>query len=171
MMRFWANLIGYQIVWFCAVIGAGSGLAWPGVAAAVVFIAAQLTVSATVRADLRLAGAAVLCGVALDGTLSALGWARYAADAWPAPLWILAVWAAFALTLNHSLAYLRPRPWLAFVFGAVGGPLAYWGAARGWQPVQFDPPAWRATAALAAGWAVALPALTASARRWTREAS
>ena len=170
MMRFWANLIGYQIVWFSAVIGAGQGLAWPGVVAATLVIAAQLAASATARADLRLAGGAVLCGVALDGSLSALGWARYAADAWPAPLWILALWAAFALTLNHSLAYLRPRPWLACVFGAVGGPLAYWGAARGWQPVQFEAPAWRATAALAAGWALALPALTAGARRWTREA-
>ncbi|PJM71467.1 DUF2878 domain-containing protein [Achromobacter ruhlandii] len=169
-MRFWANLIGYQIVWFSAVIGAGQGLAWPGVVAATLFIAAQLAASATARADLRLAGGAVLCGVALDGSLSALGWARYAADAWPAPLWILALWAAFALTLNHSLAYLRPRPWLACVFGAVGGPLAYWGAARGWQPVQFEAPAWRATAALAAGWALALAALTAGARRWTREA-
>lgn len=170
-MRFWANLIGYQAVWFCAVIGAGHGLAWPGVAAALLFIVAQLAVSATARADLRLAGAALLCGVALDGTLSALGWARYAAGAWPAPFWILALWAAFALTLNHSLAYLRSRPWLACVFGAVGGPLAYWGAARGWQPVQFEPPAWRAIVALAAGWALALPALTSGARRWVREAS
>lgn len=171
MMRFWANLIGYQIVWFSAVIGAGHGLAWPGVAAALVFIVAQLAASATARADLRLAGAAVICGMALDGTLSALGWARYAANGWLAPAWILALWAAFALTLNHSLAYLRPRPWLACAVGAIGGPLAYWGAARGWQAVQFEPPAWRATAALAAGWALALPALTAGARRWNREAS
>ena len=44
MMRFWANLIGYQLVWFSAVIGAGRGLAWPGVAAAGVFVAAQLAV-------------------------------------------------------------------------------------------------------------------------------
>ncbi|MFA1589540.1 DUF2878 family protein, partial [Achromobacter ruhlandii] len=73
MMRFWANLIGYQIVWFSAVIGAGRGLAWPGVVAATLFIAAQLAASATARADLRLAGGAVLCGVALDGSLSALG--------------------------------------------------------------------------------------------------
>ncbi|MCV6801485.1 DUF2878 family protein, partial [Achromobacter ruhlandii] len=36
-MRFWANLIGYQIVWFSAVIGAGQGLAWPGVVAATLF--------------------------------------------------------------------------------------------------------------------------------------
>ena len=60
---------------------------------------------------------------------------------------------------------------LACAVGAIGGPLAYWGAARGWQAVQFEPPAWRATAALAAGWALALPALTAGARRWTRKAS
>ena len=29
-MKFWASLIGYQLVWFAAVIGAGHGLAWPG---------------------------------------------------------------------------------------------------------------------------------------------
>ncbi|KAA5923305.1 DUF2878 domain-containing protein [Achromobacter xylosoxidans] len=170
-MRFWANLLGYQLVWFSAVIGAGRGLAWPGVVSALVFIAAQLACSAEWRADLKLAAAALLCGCLLDGALSALGWAVYAADAWPAPRWILALWAAFALTLNHSLAYLRPRRWLAFAFGAIGGPLAYWGAARGWQAVQFDAPAWRATAALALGWGLILPALTRRAHRWTREAA
>ena len=30
-MSFWLSLIGYQTVWFAAVIGAGHGLAWPGV--------------------------------------------------------------------------------------------------------------------------------------------
>ncbi|WZB77275.1 DUF2878 domain-containing protein [Achromobacter insuavis] len=168
-MRFWANLLGYQLVWFSAVIGAGRGLAWPGVVSALVFIAAQLACSVTWRADLKLAAAAMLCGCLLDGALSALGWSVYAADAWPAPRWILALWAAFALTLNHSLAYLRPRRWLACGFGAIGGPLAYWGRA-GWQAVQFDAPPgaplprWR--------WAgLILPALTRWAQRWTREAA
>lgn len=170
-MRFWANLLGYQLVWFSAVIGAGRGLAWPGVTAALVFIAAQLAFSRAWQSDLKLAVAALLCGCLLDGALSALGWSVYAAGAWPAPRWILALWAAFALTLNHSLAYLRPRPWLACVFGAIGGPMAYWGAARGWQAVQFDEPAWRATAALAIGWGLILPALTTRAWRWHREAT
>jgi len=29
-MKFWASLIGYQLVWFAAVIGAGRWLALPG---------------------------------------------------------------------------------------------------------------------------------------------
>lgn len=170
-MRFWANLLGYQLVWFCAVIGAGHGLAWPGVATALAFITGHLACSNQRRADVKLAVAALLCGSLLDGSLSWLGWSVYAADAWPAPLWILALWACFALTLNHSLAYLRQHPWLACVFGAVGGPMAYWAAARGWQAVHFDAPAWRATAALAVGWGCILPVLATRAQRWTREAA
>jgi len=78
-MRFWANLLGYQAVWFSAVIGAGRGLAWPGVVAALLFVAAQLVWSRTWQADLKLALAALLCGCLLDGSLSALGWSVYAA--------------------------------------------------------------------------------------------
>ena len=33
-MSFWLSLIGYQAVWFAAVIGAGTALAWPGSARA-----------------------------------------------------------------------------------------------------------------------------------------
>ena len=30
VLHFWGNLLGYQAVWFIAVIGAGHGWAWPG---------------------------------------------------------------------------------------------------------------------------------------------
>jgi hypothetical protein len=172
-MMFWSNLLAYQLVWFITVIGAGHGKAWPAIAATVVFVGWQLCVSGHRRADMRLLLIAVVLGLLLDGTLAASGWAHYAtpAPALPqggAPVWILALWAAFAMTLNHSVAYLRGRPWLALVLGAIGGPLAYLSAARGWQAIVFEPPAWRGVLWLAMGWAVALPLLVTLARRWTR---
>lgn len=171
-----ANFIGYQAVWFAAVIGAGTGLWWPGLAAAAAFVAWQLRVSVQRGADVRLLGVALLCGCVVDGGLSASGLARYAAPepalpAGGAPLWILALWASFSLTLNSSLGYLRGRPILALTLGAAGGPLAYAGAARGWQALAFEAPAWRGLAWLACGWAVAMPLLAALARRWTLPAS
>jgi hypothetical protein len=35
------------------------------------------------------------------------------------------MWLLFAMTLNHSLSWLKGRYVLSFVFGALGGPLAY----------------------------------------------
>lgn len=40
--------------------------------------------------------------------------------------------------------------------GAIGGPLAYLAAARGWGAVIFIAPAWRAELLLAVGWAAAM---------------
>ncbi|GAB2627967.1 DUF2878 domain-containing protein [Novilysobacter erysipheiresistens] len=165
-MRFWANLVGYQLVWFAAVIGAGRGSPWWGVVAAVVFVAAQGGTSPWRGSDVRVVAGALACGVVLDGGLALTGWLGYAAatPALLAPLWILALWAAFAMTINHSLGFLHGRPWLAAVFGAVGGPLAYLGAARGFAAVELVAPV-PALVSLAAGWALALPLLVRLGRR------
>lgn len=174
-MTFWASLIGYQLVWFTAVIGAAHGMAWPGVAGMLVYVACQLAVARHWRADLSLLAAAVVSGLLLDGGLIHWQLASYAAP-WPsaaiAPAWILALWITFALTLTQSLAWLQTRLWLAALLGLFGGPLAYLGASRGWHVVRFAEPSWRGLCCLAAGWALATPALAWVARRWSaRKAS
>lgn len=176
-MSFWANLIGYQIVWFCAVIGAGRGLWWPGAAAAAIFIPLHFAFARQHRrgraADFGLLLIALLCGTVLDGTMAITELGRYAANevALPpgggAPLWILSMWASFALTLRHSMTFLLGRPFLALAFGALGGPLAYLGASRGWQAIVFVEPRWMGLSLLAIGWGLAIPFLTMLARRWS----
>lgn len=169
-MRFWGNLIGYQAVWFCAVIGAGRGLAWTGVLAAVAFVAWQLSLSQNRAVEIKLLALALVLGSLVDGWLAARGWAMYAAP-WPttafAPAWILALWAAFSQTVTQSLALLMRHAWLALAFGAVGGPLAYLGASRGFDAVALVPPDSRALAWLAVGWGFAMPVLAVAARRWS----
>lgn len=172
-MKSIGNFLGYQAVWFAAVIGAGASLWWPGVLAALLFATWQLALSSQRNADLCLVLAAIGAGCLLDGGLAAGGMARYAAAApalppGGAPVWILSLWASFALTLNSSLAYLRGHQIVALLFGAIGGPLAYAGAAQGWQALVFEAPAWHALAWLSAGWAIALPLLAGLAQRWTR---
>ena len=163
------NAVGYQVVWFAAVIGAGRGLWWPGVAAAAVFVAAQLMLTDRRAVEAKLIVAAVLVGVVLDGTLAYSGLARFAADgvALPpggAPVWILAIWAAFAVTLRHSMGFMMTRPMVALVLGAVGGPLAYAAAGRGFAAVSF-PQMTQAMLVLAVGWALAMPGLARLAAR------
>lgn len=160
-MRFWSNLIGYQAAWFANVYAAARGFAWVGIAAALVFALAQWSVSTHKRNDSRLMLLALVLGIAIDGGLSLSGRLEYAsaAPALGAPLWILAMWVAFAMTINHSLAFLRDRWWMAALLGGIGAPLAYLGAARGFDAVAFAPPRWHGMLALSLGWAIALPLL------------
>ena len=170
-MRLWVNVLGYQAVWLIAVIGAANGTPWPGLLAAPVFVVWQWLASGERAGDVRLVACAVLLGVALDGALAGSGLLRYAAQvpAALAPLWILAIWAAFAMTLNHSLAFLKGRIAWAALLGVIGGPLAYLGAARGFHAVEFVAPAWRAFLTLALGWAIALPVLVRLSQHWSSQ--
>jgi hypothetical protein len=167
-VRFWITLCAYEGVWFAAVIGAGRGHVWPGVAAAASFAAWRLSSSQHPGIELRLIAVALLVGALLESTWVSCGLIRYSA-AWPwraLPAWLMALWVAFALTILPLFGYLRARPWLAATLGAIGGPLAYLGAARGWHAVRLPTPAWPTLLALALGWGIALPLLTSLARRW-----
>ncbi|GGY16355.1 membrane protein [Rhodanobacter panaciterrae] len=173
-MKFWASLIGYQLVWFAAVIGAGRGLAWPGIVGMLLYAACQLAAARHYQADLSLMATAIVLGLLVDGGLMRAGLASYATP-WPsaalAPAWILALWATFAMTFTQSLSWLQTRLWLAVLLGGIGGPLAYLSASRGWHVVSFADPAWRGLLWLGIGWALATPALAWLARRWSTEAA
>jgi len=158
-----ANFAGFQIAWWACVLGAAHGAPWLGVVACVAFVALQWLASSRRRADAWLVVCAALMGVAFDGLLAQLGWIDYRGSigALAAPAWIVALWAAFAMTINHSLAWLRP--WMAIVLGAVGGPMAYLAAER-LGAVELSASV-QATAALAIGWAIATCALTLVAQR------
>jgi hypothetical protein len=172
-MNFWVTLLAYEAAWFASVIGAGHGHTWPALLSVALFAAWRLGVSTARNVELRLMGLALVLGLLLDGVLLRSGLLIYAA-AWPAgiaPAWILALWLAFALTIVPLFGYLQGRPWLAAALGAIGGPLAYLGAARGFDAVQFSSPHWRAVALLALDWGLAMPLLVVQANRWQRRAA
>lgn len=169
-MNAWANAIAYQLVWFAAIWGASSGHWWLAPVALLPF-AAWMLGRPDGGADALLMPIAVLLGAVLDSSLAASGLVVYASPVpfvHAAPLWILAIWAAFALTLRHSFRFLHGRALLAAVLGAVGAPMAYLGAARGWNAVDFPLGTTPAVIALAAGWAVAMPLLVRLAVRVER---
>ena len=109
MRRPWLNLVGNQLVWLCAVAGAGRGLQWPALLGAALYIGSQLSSSLHVRVDLRLILLALACAWLVDASAAASGTVRYAAAplGWAPPPWILALWAAFAMTLTSSMRFLQ----------------------------------------------------------------
>lgn len=156
------NALLFQGVWFATVAGAGAGYWWTGLPVLLAFAIWQLRTSRWPRADLALVGIGIVLGLLIDTALIGGGWLRFATPlpwAWLAPIWIIVLWAGFALTLNHSLAFLKGHFWWAVVFGALGGPLAYIGASRLFSAVQFAAPITEVALALGIAWAVATPVL------------
>ncbi len=167
-MKNLVNFVAFQAVWFAAVVGASHGLWWPGPIAATLFGIAHMLSPARVAGDGLLIVVALGLGSVIDSAFAFSGVLTYAApfpSAQLAPLWILALWVGFALTLNHSLAYLAHRPVVATIAGAVVGPISYWSAGRAFDAVTLADPFWRSVIALSFGWGLAMLVLSVFARR------
>ena len=157
------NLVGFQLVWCLSVGGAARGAGWAGPLALVLFAGwtlARSTNAASRRADIELMLACAVLGLAVDSLWLQLGWIVFASPGpWPllAPAWIVAMWIGFGLTLNHSLSAMQRHPLAALLFGAIGGPFAYWIATDAWAATTIDTPV--AYVGLGVAWALLTPAL------------
>ncbi len=164
------NALGFQIVWCAAVGGAARGWWWAGPLALAVFALWQLSISRWPAADMRLMLLAAVLGFALDSLWVQLGWIEFrSAQPWSAfaPVWIVAMWMGFALTLNHSLNALKSHRMIAVLFGLLGGPLAYWIAASVWHAAQIQA-TWLPYLGLAVSWALVTPLLLRVAQHWVQ---
>lgn len=164
------NLLGNQLVWLCAVAGAGRGWQWPALLASALYVVSQLASATQPRVELRLLLLALVCAWLVDGLAAASGRVVYAAApfGWAPPPWIMALWAAFAMTLTSSMAFLQRHWLLPVTFGLLLAPLAYLSAARGFDAVHFAEPAWQGVLMLGVGWAMTLTLLILCARHWAR---
>ena len=159
------NVVLFQLGWFACVLGAASGYAREGAIAAALLVALHIARAAQPKREAMLAAAAATLGFLFESALVQAGWVRFEAGMLlegAAPYWMVALWALFATTLNESMRMLQTRPWIAALFGAVGGPLAYYAGAR-MGALDLVHPAALLTA-LALGWAVATPLLLSLAR-------
>lgn len=154
------NFILFQVAWFACVLGGARETPWIGPAVVAVVATYHLSRVPNPKAELSLLALAAGIGAVFDSALAATGWLSYPSGQWHpllAPYWMVALWVAFATTLNVSLDWLKGRLRLALAFGAVGGPLAYFAGAR-LGGVTFHEPALALTA-LAFGWASITPTL------------
>lgn len=153
------NFLLFQLAWFACVIGAAYQLPWLGVVITAVILSWHFSRVHQVKPEALLMSLALIIGGCFDQFMLMTEWVKYQSHGWSnaiVPMWILALWVAFASTLNVSLAWMHGRYLIALIFGAVGGPLAYLGADK-LGAVTLDGNA--SYIALSIGWAIITPLL------------
>ena len=124
-MKSIAAFIAFQLVWLACAYSDVTGWIWLGPACALLYLA---WISFDAVSVFTLAGALAAVGLVLDTALAQLGFVQYVDTAWPTgvtPLWLIALWAAFAGPLMTTFDWLVGRPLLAAALGGIGGPFAY----------------------------------------------
>ena len=163
------NLVAFQAGWWALVLTAAQGRPEVGLGVVALLLAWHLGRVRPRGTEALLLGLAALIGFGFDSLLLVSGWVSFRGGDLTGglgpdlpPLWMTALWANFATTLNVSLASLQTRPGLAALLGLVGGPAAYWGGAELGAMSFLDPTP--GLIALALGWAILTPLLLTLAR-------
>lgn len=162
------NQFAFQTGWWTVVLTAAWG--WPliGIGMVAALITIHLTRMRPFKSEALLVIFVAGVGFIVDSLLQVNDWVRFANDPGGgfAPLWMVALWANFATTLNVSLSPLQRHPWLAALLGAGGGPAAYWAGAQLGAMTVSNAPAAFVTLALA--WALLTPLLLSLAAALAR---
>jgi hypothetical protein len=159
------NVALFQAAWFAAVFGAARGMFWLGPVAMIPTLAIHLVLQENRRGEVKLLLAAGLLGFVFDTTFVAGGVFTPLQHLFLRPFsppWMICLWLNFAATLNVSMAWLRGRYRLAVIFGAIGGPLAYYSGAKLGATEAL--PTTTGMLLLAVGWGIMTPLLVWLAR-------
>lgn len=119
------NIGIYEAVWLLCVL-----LENTGALTALPLLGLHLFLTPRRRPDLFMMALMLATGLVVDGALHAAGVLAFNTGAKPIPVWLAVVWLALGTLPHHSLAWMKHRHGLCALFGAVGGPLAYWGGVR-----------------------------------------
>jgi hypothetical protein len=161
------NFIGFKLGWLACVVGAANGWALAGTLIALAIVLAHVATAPVPSREAMLVALAGAIGAFWDSALAASGLLIYSSGllfVGAAPYWIVAMWLLFGTLLNRALRWMHGRLVLAAVFGAVGGPLAFYAGHR-LGAVEFGD--FRlAMIALAVGWGLIMPLLVLLARRF-----
>jgi len=158
------NFALFQVSWFACVMGAANSQPWLGVIVTIMVLAWHLYQTNQAHRELKVLVSTMMIGALLDQSLLSLDLIDYQNHGWSisiVPGWILALWLAFATTLNMSMAWMHKRYWISFIFGMIGGPLAYLAAEKLGAVIVAGQLAY---VALAVGWAIITPLLLLIAR-------
>jgi hypothetical protein len=159
------NIVLYQVGWFGCVLAAAAGMPVLAVLSALAAAALHVALAPDRRRELEIILLAGLLGLMVDTVTVQAGIFHFPSQLGPsslAPMWIVALWMQFGMTLHYCFSWLSGRYWLSSAMGAVGGPLSFLAGAR-LGAVEILSPVGINLVLLGLLWGVALPVLVAFA--------
>ena len=154
------NAVLFQLGWFACILG-GDAVA---LVATVSILCLHKVFFINKRFEWYFIVSIAVTGFIVDNTLSALGVLTFQSPSLLfTPLWMVCIWVLFAMTLNHSLGWLKNRLWLASVLGAISGPMSYLAGSKLANVALSTPPTF-SLLSISACWAILLPAFFALIR-------
>ena len=119
------NALAFNLIWFgCILYG---NVFVPVV---ILLIITHLVLVNTWREELKLILLVSAIGISVDSFLVNINFFIFPQSNVIIPIWLIAIWCAFAATINHSLAFLKNYGWAQFVSGAIAAPLSYLGGVK-----------------------------------------
>lgn len=163
MMKKLINFLLFQAGWFVIVIGVNSGAEVTAMICIVLIIFIHLYFVRDKAAESFLIVAAGLMGFAVDSLLVSQGLFSTLGEIslqGMAPAWLVSLWMLFAITINHSLYWLRSRYLLSAIAGFIFAPVAYFAGYK-FGVLIFSPDHSKFQLVLMIGliWAVVMPTL------------
>lgn len=170
--RLITNIALFQVGWFVCLLG---GSLW-----ALLFTATALVIHAKFiqhsLKEWRLLAGFAAAGIIWDGLLMSTGLIQFsppqdtlmiAGYFTIIPAWLICLWVLFAITVNHSLYWLAPYPWLAALLTAFFAPVSYYAGVQ-LSEAQLSQPYWQPLLAVACGWGLAFPVALRFCKRYCR---
>ena len=121
------NIIGFQACWWACVLGVKYSLPYLGPILMSIFLIIHFLYYTLNHNEYIFIAISTLLGTLVDSLFLNTNLIQYNGLTFNfiAPLWIIAMWAGFAATVNHSLIWLKDKYFLSFILGATSGPLSY----------------------------------------------
>ncbi|MBX2848109.1 MAG: DUF2878 domain-containing protein [Acidiferrobacterales bacterium] len=157
----------FQALWLSAVYGSAKGWLWPCIVLVIILAMWQLQPVRRAKSDKKLVLIAIIMGLVIDSIWINLGIMEFTNKTpigWISPIWILALWIGFALTINHSLSFLKIHPLLPILLGLISAPLSYYAGKR-LGAVEYNYDALLVSAYIGLAWAIALPLLVRASKK------
>lgn len=164
------DFIAFQLNWFAALIGASYHFEYLGFFTVMISMLFHLKYTEHKQGEIKVYLSAIGIGLTVDTILMArnvLDFGEHAVWGAISPPFMIALWLNFATTLNWSMQWMREKYKLGSIFGAIGGPLAYYGGvklgAATWGMAEFY-----AFLHIGIAWAFAMPLLLYFQALWTK---
>ena len=129
-MSYLINFVLFQVAWFAGILGASNQMSHLGVAIILLCLGIHFwrLPKQQIKNEASLVARCLVLGFVIDSVLIQTQLMTYASAGLiegVSPVWMCLLWAALAITLNHSLAWLKKSYWLAAILGGITGPLSY----------------------------------------------